>query len=233
VVLLRRWLVTKLFFGLEHCKFAAARHLDSYVSTESLLKMRYFLVTLALFTIILGSPSKNFSQSLNQSTVGHNKTERKTKVNVNYDKKKDLTTVRLESMILWENPVEFEQVSLGVLFEYPKHIIITPKSVSLVFFSTAQYMTTFHSGELGAVIDGVPLNLGTLELPGNRDLRSPKAALSERLRLSIPYQYFMRIAQGKTIRLDVGGNKYDLSESQIQSLNNFLQLMQQEGVEFK
>jgi hypothetical protein len=224
--------VTEFFKALND-EINRSAHLDRKVSDGSLLKMRYFLITIAVFTVILGSPSKNLSQNLRQPTAGHNKAERKTKVDVKYDKKKNVTTVRLESMVLSENPIEFEQVSMGALFEYPAHIIETPKSVSLIFFSTAQYMATFRNGALGAVIDGIPLNLGTFELPGNRNLRSPKGPFSETLRVSIPYQDFMRIAQGKTVRLEVGGNKFNLTESQIQALDNFLQLMQQEGVEFK
>lgn len=195
--------------------------------------MRFFLVALALFTIILGSPSKNFSQSLNQPTARRSKAEHKTNVGVKYDKKKDTTTVSLQDLILWTNPFGFEWVSLTVRFEYSKRAVVTPKAVSLIFISIARNMTAFRGEELGAVVDGVRLDLGKLKLPSDRNLSLSNGLSTEVRGTPIPYQDFLRIAQAKKVRLEVGGNKYDLSESQIQSLNNFLQLMQQEGVELK
>jgi hypothetical protein len=195
--------------------------------------MRYFLITIALISMILGSPLKNFSQKLNQPRVSHGKSERKTNVDVKYDKKKDTTTINLDDLILWKNPFGFEWVSLDVRFEYPKRTIVTPKSVSLIFISAARNMSAFRSGKLGAVVDGVRMDLGDLDLPRHQNLSSSKGPFMEVLGGPIPYQDFLRIAQAKKVRLEVGGNKYDLSDRQMQSLNKFLQLMQQEGVEFK
>jgi len=194
--------------------------------------MRDSIIIIVLSTIALSSPLTHFSE-ISTPAAGQSKTARKTKVDVKYDKKRDLTTVRLEDLILWKNPAFFEQVTMAIAFDYPKRTIATPKSVSVVFYSATKDRTAFRNEDFVATLDGVRLDLGKMERRGNRNLNSPGGFFFDTVRTSIPYQEFLRIAQAKKLRLEVGGDTYDLSAEQLQSLANFLQLMQQEGQEFK
>jgi hypothetical protein len=157
--------------------------------------------------------------------------KRKTKVDVRYDKKKALTTVRLEELILWKNPIHFEQIGMIVEFDYPQRIIVTPKTVSIVFHSATRDGRPFPTDSLVALLDGIRLDLGEME--GGDGNLGPGRSFLERRRISISYQDFSRITQAKKVVMLVGDRKYDLSDEQVQSLRDFLEFMQQEGQEFK
>jgi hypothetical protein len=191
--------------------------------------MRTLIISIALAATSFISPLGMFSSASPQPPTAP---RRKTKVDVRYDKKKDLTTVRLEELVLWTNPIHFEQIGMLVEFEYPQRIIVTPKTVSLIFYSATQDFRAFPTDSLVALLDGIRLDLGKME-GGNGDLGGPHRFTLERRRSSISYQDFSRIASAKKLVMLVSDRKYDLTDEQIQSLHNFLELMQQEGQEFK
>jgi hypothetical protein len=189
---------------------------------------------MVIFALCIGllTGSMAVAQTPNQAN-SQTKSRHKTKVDVRYDKKRDLSRVMLEEIVLWTNPVFFEQVSMDVSFEFPTRRIVTPKSVSLVFRSVTKDRVAFRDDSLVAAIDGSQLDLGVIQRPGNRDLRSKSGIYFDLVRQSISYDEFVQIAQAKKLELTVGGISYDVSKDQIQFLSDFLQLMQQKGEEFK
>jgi hypothetical protein len=196
--------------------------------------MKSLLITFALALVIPTSPAKLFAQLPSQLVSPRSNARRKTKVDVKYDKKTDLSTARLERIVLWEHPIGFEQISMTVSFDYPKRTIVTPKSVSLAFSSVTKGRRGFVNEDCLATVDGSKVDLGPLERRGNRDLMVvPGGSYFDRVQVTIPFADFARLAHAKKTTLAVGGNSCDLKDDQIQMLADFLQLMQQEGLEFK
>ena len=184
--------------------------------------MKTLIIAFALAVNPFVSPLIMFSPPhvLQQSAASP---KRKIKVDVRYDRQKNITTVKLEKLVLWQNPVNFEEIGLVVGFEYPNRIIVTPESVSVVFYTATRDWTPFpRNNKLAALLDGVRQDLGKVE-----------EVDFERRRISISYQDFARIANATKVACLFGDRKYELTEKQIKSLRDFLELMQQEGQEFK
>src|ERR1044072_562949 len=61
-------------------------------------------------------------------------------INAYYDKKKDVTKLFLQPLLLWtnRNPGQFEQVRLFVGFQCPGTKIVRPKEVLFTFSATSQ-----------------------------------------------------------------------------------------------
>ena len=183
--------------------------------------MKTLIIAFALTVNPFVSPLITFSPPVLQQSAARPK--RKTKIDVRYDRQKNITTIQLEELVLWQNPVQFEQIGLVVGFEYPNRIIVTPKSVSVVFRSTTRDWTPFpHNNTLAALLDGVRQDLGKME-----------GVDFEHRRISISYQDFARIANATKVAWLFGDRKYELTDKQIKSLGDFLELMQREGQEFK
>ena len=199
--------------------------------------MRYFVITVTLSAFFLGSSLSVSAQDTNQPTTGQRKPKHKTKVDLRYDSKKDITTVRLDYMKLWENPIRFEQVDISFSFDYPKRTIVTPKTVLVIVHSAMQGGPLFdYKRDLVVIADGSRLSLGEMEGGDKRggSLTPRKGEMSfERLKLAIPYEDFAVIAKAKNVTVQIGERAYNLSDKQMQSLSDFLELMQAEGQEFK
>jgi hypothetical protein len=155
----------------------------------------------------------------------------KTKVDVRYNKKTDITTVLLEELIIWKNPIRFEEIGMTVGFDYPKRTIITPKLVSLRFIAATKDWDPFPVDDVDVMLDGARFNVGKME-PRKASLYRAGDIIEGR-RLSISYQDFSRIANAHRVAILIGDRKYDLTDSHLQLLRDFLELMQQEGQEFK
>jgi hypothetical protein len=156
---------------------------------------------------------------------------RKTKVDVRYNKKTDRTTVLLEELIIWKNPIRFEEIGMTVGFDYPKRTIITPKLVSLRFIAATKDWDPFPVDDVDVMLDRARFNLGKMESRKGSLYRA--GDIIEGRRLSISYQDFSRIAKAHRVVILIGDRKYDLTDSHLQLLRDFLELMQQEGQEFK
>ncbi len=198
--------------------------------------MRYFLITITLSAIFLSYPSGVFPQDTNQPPANQRKAKHKTKVDLRYDKKKDTTTIWLEYMTLWKNPIGFEQVDISFSFDYLKRTIVTPKSVVITIHSATNGGLLFENKcDLIVIADGSSFNFGNMKggCNQNRSLTPKRGTFFERLSVSIPYEDFSRIAKSQKVNIQVGERTYNLSEKQILSLSDFLELMRQEGQEFK
>jgi len=54
----------------------------------------------------------------------------------------------------------------------------------------------------------------------------------EVVRKDIPFDDFAQIAQAKTAQIKLAGRKFKLTKEHLEALQNFLKLMQQQGLEF-
>ncbi|HSE23775.1 MAG TPA: hypothetical protein VLB68_19050 [Pyrinomonadaceae bacterium] len=206
------------------------------------MKFRYTLLNLFLSLLLIEStfgqrPRPLFatnSQVADSSGSTKQKERRKTKVDVKYNKQKDLSVVVLEQLKLWDTPGTLGEVTMNVSFVFPTHRIVTPKTVSMVFTAYTKETIEFKYDGFEAIIDGQKVDLGHLERPHTfyRSVK-PGGPFFDVLEKAVPYEDFARIASGKQVRLIVGGSPYDLSADQRQILADFLTLMQQQGEEFK
>lgn len=123
---------------------------------------------------------------------------------------------------------------MSVAFEYPKRTIVTPKSVLIVIHSASNWQSLFdYDRDLVVTVDGSRLPLGKMEGNPNPSLSKKSSKFFELLRQSIPYEDYARIAKAKKAKLQVGKQTFDLTEKQLLSLSDFLELMEQEGQEFR
>lgn len=171
------------------------------------------------------------------SVIGHEtlaQTRRKTKIDVKYDKKKDVSTVRLEELVLWKSPVGFQQVTMSVSFDYPKRVIVTPKTVSLRFRAVTDDRSPFLGEKLEAMVDGVRAELGKFKDFDSRSLTPTRGQfLFDKVDNSISYADFVKLAQARSLTMIVASKDYKLSVEQMQMLRDFLEVMQAEGHELK
>jgi hypothetical protein len=198
--------------------------------------MRHFIIEATLSVIFLSYAPFTLAQQVSQASASQRDSKHTTKVDVKYDKKKDLTTVWLKDLTLWKNPITFEQINMSVSFDYPKHIIVLPNSVLITIYSASKWGTLFENeSDLIVIADNIRLSLGKMGREGepNSALSSSATVFYERLKLAIPYENFSRIAKANKVEVRIGGRPYNLTDKQLQSLNDLLELMQQEGHEFK
>ena len=156
---------------------------------------------------------------------------RKTKVDVRYNKKTDTSTIQLEELVIWKNPIRFEQIGMTFDFDYPKRTIVTPKLVSLRFITATKDWDPFPVDDVDVMLDGARFSLGKMQ--PRRGSRPGGGDIIEGRRLSISYQDFSRIAKAHRVAILIGDRKYDLTDDHLKLLRDFLELMQQEGQEFK
>src|SRR5690349_13041176 len=80
-----------------------------------------------------------------QTDAGAQKTKRKTKVETRYDEKRGETLATIGPFELWKPPqnsvngeINYESIDLSVSFTYPGRKIVTPKSVTLLVFTSSE-----------------------------------------------------------------------------------------------
>lgn len=162
--------------------------------------------------------------------------KRNLKVDVRYDKKKDVTTLRLEPLVIWEGgfAVPRDSMYMLVAFEYPKRTIVKPQEVWIHFDGgSGGDWEPFPTPNFAAVVDGVRLDLGTFEGGRGALIRSvPRGGIViERRRQKVSFDNFAKIASARKLTLVIGDHDYDIATEHLQALNYFYQLMQQEGRE--
>src|SRR5437867_1575544 len=108
-----------------------------------------------------------FSFAMSHTSVGSESPQktstRKTKVDVRYNTKTDITTVQLEELIIWKSPIRFEEIRMTFGFDYPKRTIVTPKLVSLRFIAATKDWDPFPVDDVDVMLDGARFNVGKME----------------------------------------------------------------------
>lgn len=92
-------------------------------------------------------------------------TQRPVRITASYDKKKDITKLFLQPLLLWGNqtPEQYEDVRLYVGFECPGKKIVRPKEILFSFSASSENFVSFPSLEFSVSIDGEVLELGKLK----------------------------------------------------------------------
>jgi hypothetical protein len=196
----------------------------------------------------------SLSRSTAQTTPGQQQSKRKTKVETQYDGKKDETVARIGPFALWkasQNPlsgeVNYEEANLFVSFSSPGKKIVTPKFVTIKIFATSQERGGFEGKgffgkehELSVTTDAKPYTFGKMEsvgitrerTAGNALGTSNLVILKETISKSIPFDDFAHIAQSEKVELKIGDRKFKLKKDHLVAFRNFVSLMEQEGSEF-
>jgi hypothetical protein len=186
--------------------------------------------------------------SLAQTNVGQQTGKRKTKVETNYDEKKNETIARIGPFELYRplqstvsGELNFESVDMTVLFSYSGKKIVKPKFVTLMVFSSSENGPEFDKKrDLTILTNSGQYNLGEMEIIGTGEGRVARIALGpanlilvrEVLKRSIPFEDFAHIAQSEKVQMKIGNRKFKLGKEQLEAFKNFASLMEQEGLEF-
>ena len=187
------------------------------------------------FFLLLCCASNVLPDAAAQSSNVQPAPRRKTKVDVKFEASKNLTTVTLVSLSLWEGLSKLDSVDLEVSFTYPGHTIVTPKTVRLVIYGSNDSGIEFNAeSKLLFVLDNVRMDVGKMKLIHSVATRGEYVVSSFQVfELSTPYDQFIRIAKANGVKVELDERKYNLSSKNLQAIRDFAELMQQSGQEFK
>jgi hypothetical protein len=176
-------------------------------------------------------PADAFTIQGNQQSAS----QRKTKVDLKYEKSKDLSTARL-NLHIWEGLSKLDSLDLDVSFTYPGHIITTPSAVRFVFYGGDDPAFGYDDDPtLVFNLDGARMDLGKMKQVHHSQRTEGEYVKStfQVFDLSVPYEKVVQMVKANRIKIDLSGRKFDLSSKNLQALRDFVQLMQQSGQEFK
>lgn len=172
----------------------------------------------------------------------------KTKVETRYDAQINATGARIGPLELYHPPsgisagLNFERVDLFISFSYPGKQIVTPKTVTLTVNSVTVARNQFeHERNISVLTDSGNHDFGDLEVLSTDIKRVttgdayPLVAATlhyEVVRKDIPFDDFAQIAQAKTAQIKLADRKFKITKEHLEALQNFLKLMQQQGLEF-
>ena len=199
--------------------------------------MRVILILLLLFV----APASGYSQTPAASP----NPKHKTKVETSYDARMNVTCalIRLELY----NPsgiaeASYERVHLLISFSYPGKKIVTPQTVTLSVYSAMTGRKQFqYERNISVLTDSGNHDFGDLEVLSSDQTRVntggsyplvAETVYREVVRKDIPFDDFAQIAQAKTAQIKLAGRKFKLPKEHLEAFQNFLKLMQQQGLEF-
>lgn len=152
------------------------------------------------------------------------------KAETRYDQNKAITTVRLYAMQVYGEPLASskyiggDEANFNASFTYPgRRLKAQPKEVRLSLTSTSQDWKYTDFRELTAVVDGKRLKLGPLEQVPSFTVSAsanPNSDdyISERIAISLPYETFLRIANGTKVRIRMGPREFKLEHKHLEAL---------------
>lgn len=162
---------------------------------------------LLLFSFLLIFNFVGYSQLSKQEIVSISKAKLYDKVNENYDKFKDQTTLRLMLLPIGE-PIPYNGLTLNFHTSYDgKTITSDTRNVTLLCISqtpTAQYN---YSHSLIILADGIRFNIGD----GFYNKSSDKVPVIETMIYSIPIGSFQKIAASRKVEAQLGTTEFEFS----------------------
>jgi hypothetical protein len=186
---------------------------------------RNLLIALALFSLLSIVRAQSVLELPPKGKYKHNK-----KIESEYDKFRDETTVRLTYL----SPLpSIGPVRLYIIpsFHYPGKIVKTPEFVVFWFQSSSSDWQFLHDRELLAIVDGERIDLGeALRVEGtvnsSRSGRySSSVSVSEMLGLKIPLETFLRIIKAKVVEMRLGNVGFKLADDHLEALKDFASRM--------
>jgi hypothetical protein len=152
------------------------------------------------------------------------------KVETSYDQVKEITTVRLNPMQVYGEPLASSQyvggdeASFDASFSYSGQTLrAPPKRILFSLTSTSQNWKYTDFPKLTALVDGKLLNLGPLEqLPSFSVNPSANTNsddyISQGITVSLTYKTFLRIANGNKVQIRMGPRQFDLVGNHLEAL---------------
>jgi hypothetical protein len=159
------------------------------------------------------------------------------KVETSYDQVKEITTVRLNPMQVYGEPLASSQyvggdeASFDASFSYSGQTLrAPPKRILFSLTSTSQNWKYTDFPKLTALVDGKLLNLGPLEqLPSFSVNPSANTNsddyISQGITVSLTYKTFLRIANGNKVQIRMGPRQFDLVGNHLEALRYLATLM--------
>jgi hypothetical protein len=201
--------------------------------------MKYFLIAL-LFTLICSTPGLAQGNASTKPPV--RKFKHNSKVEVIYDKAKDLTTTYLrpmnlryvkssiEAKVINEGRVDYlpsEILSMTAYFNSPGRVPAKPQAIVIGFRSMAIDKTPYTNDlTLTVNLDGSIVTLGSMTVMEHRiDERmsaGPVRYLVESLELPVPYETFLRITKARKTKMILGGTEFDLENEHLEAVRDLI-----------
>ncbi len=183
-----------------------------------------FILTLAIVTTcaMLGVGQ---GTNTTPSTFTHNG-----KIETSYDQVKGITTVRLNPMQVYGEPLASsnyiggDEARCDASFTYQGRILrAQPKRVLFSLISTSEDWKYTDFRKLTALVDGKRLELGPQEhLPSFTINPAANAnfddLISQRIAISLTYKTFLRIANGKKVQIRMGPREFVLEKNHLEAL---------------
>ena len=186
-----------------------------------------FILTLA---IVLTSATLGLPQNVN--TTPQHVVTYSGEIETSYDQVKGITTVRLNPMQVYGEPLTSskyiggDQARFSASFTYLGRTLRgQPKTVLFSLISTSEDWKYSDFHKLTALVDGKRLNLGPLEhVPAFTVTASanPKSDdyISQWIAISLTYKTFRRIANGKKVQIRMGPREFKLEKTHLEALRN-------------
>src|SRR5712691_1338292 len=159
------------------------------------------------------------------------------KIETSYDQVKEITTVRLSPMQVYGEPlasakyVGSDEARFNASFTYSGRTLrAQPKRVLFSLISTSQDWKYTDFRKLTALVDGKRLKLGPLEHLPSFTVNAPANSnsddyISQEIAISLPYETFVRIANGKQVQIRMGPREFELEKNHLEALRNLATCM--------
>jgi hypothetical protein len=135
-----------------------------------------------------------------------------------YERFKDQTTVRIKALLIRQIARPREELSLSVEATYKGEQPARPKEVRLIFDSVAERYLYYDKAEVHFIVDGKRLDASTADMMNA--FPSPNL-VKVTLALTMPFDTFTEIANGKEVELKLGPTELRLSEKDLTALRAF------------
>jgi hypothetical protein len=154
------------------------------------------------------------------------------KIETSYDQAKETTTVRLIPMqvngepLASSNYVGSDEARFNASFTYSGRTLrAQPKRVLLSLISTSENWKYTDFRKLTALVDGKRLKLGPLEHVPSFTVNAPANShfddyISQEIALSLPYETFLRIANGQQVQIRMGPREFELGQNHLEALRD-------------
>jgi hypothetical protein len=186
-----------------------------------------FILTLAVVTACTTFGLGQHANTTPQQIFEHNG-----KVEKRYDQIKEITTVRLNPMQVYGEPLASsnyiggDEASFNASFTYSGRTLRTqPKRVLFSLTSTSQDWKYTDFRKLTALIDGKRLDLGPLEHVPSFTVNASANAnsddyISQGIAISLTYKTFLRIVNGKKVHIRMGPREFELGKNHLEALRD-------------
>lgn len=158
-------------------------------------------------------------------------------IETSYDPAKDTTIVRLHPMQVYGEPLASSNYAGGAearfyaSFTHPGPASSArPERMLISLISTTGDWKYTDFRKLSAIVDGKRLNLGALEFAPRFTVNAPANAnaddnIRQEIAVSLPRRTFLRIANGKEVRIRMGPREFKLGGTHLEALRDLASRM--------